>query len=122
MSLLRRSRFAPTVRLSRRRRLANLARNLWVLRRELWAIIRRKPPRRDPPIALTCIVCRHALTKPCRRGRDRHLVHWPDEADGLGGFKAGQLVEVRRQKPRGGAYDRDDQLRPLLNHGKPVFR
>ena len=119
---MKRSRFAPAVRLSRRRRFWNLARNLWVLRGELWSILRRKPPKREPGIALTCIVCRHELTKPCRRGRIRHVVRWPQEADGLGGFAAGQLVEVRRQKPRGGAFEHDDDLRPLLNHGKPVFR
>lgn len=119
---MKRSRFAPSVKLSRRRRLLNLTRNLWVLRGELWAILRRKQPKQEPGIALTCIVCRHPLTKPCRRGHARHVVRWPLEADGLGGFAAGQLIEVRRQKPRGGAFQQDDDFRPLLRNGEPVYR
>jgi hypothetical protein len=105
--IFRRSRFAPTVKLSRRRQLANLARNLWVLRRELWQIIRRKKPERDEGIALVCVACRHDLTKPCIRGRSKHLIRWPD---GVPGHEPGAYVEVRRQKPRSGQYEKDYDL------------
>lgn len=114
--------FEPSRKLSPGRKLVNVVRNLWFLRGELWAIIRRKRAKQEPGVALTCIVCRHDLTKPCRRGRTRHLVVWPESMDGVGDFTKGQLVEVRRQKPRSGRFQQDEELRPLLNHGEPVFR
>lgn len=118
MRLFRRSLFAPTRKLSRRRRALNLVRNVWFLRGELWAIVRKKKPERPTPTPLRCVACKHELTKPCRPGRARHLVRWPDDDSR---FKQGQLVEVRRQKPRGGQYDKDDDLRPMLKDGEPVF-
>ena len=113
--------FAPSVKLSRRRRALNLVRNVWVLRRELWALIRKKPTPEPEGIAVVCLACRHDLTKPCKRGRARHVIQWPEAMDGVGGFATGQLVEVRRQKPRGGSFDKDDALRPVMKRGKPVF-
>lgn len=110
MSILRRSRFAPSVKLSRRRQLANLARNLWVLRRELWNIIRRKKPERDEGVPVVCIACGHALTKPCIRGRWKHVIAWPD---GVPGHEPGTRVEIARQKPRGGQFEKDYNLEAM---------
>jgi hypothetical protein len=110
MSLLRRSRFQPSRRLSRRRQLLNIARNLWVLRGELWSIVRRKKPERDAGVALRCIACKHEITKPCIRGRTKHLVKWPA---GVPGFEEGAYVEVRRQKPHGGQFEKDYDLTEL---------
>jgi hypothetical protein len=110
MSIFRRSKFSPTKRLTRRRMLFNLVRNSWVLRRELWRLIRRKKDDRPAPIPLRCVSCKHELTKPCIRGRTKHLVKWPAEADGLGGHAAGTYVEIARQKPRSGQLDKDYDL------------
>lgn len=107
MSIFRRSRFSPTKQLSRRRRLVNLTRNVWILRGELWKILRRKQEEREPPITLRCVACRHELTKPCIRGRVKHVVKWPE---GAPGFETGQLVEIARQKPRGGSFEKDYDL------------
>jgi hypothetical protein len=88
----------------------NVVRNLWHLRRELWRIIRRKPVEQPEAIPLRCEACGHELTKPCRRGRWKHVIRWPE---GVAGHPAGTLVEVARQKPRGGEYRPDHDLRAL---------
>jgi hypothetical protein len=105
-----RSNLEAAQRLPRRRQLVNLARNLWFLRGELWAILRRKKDKRPPPVAVRCVACKHELTKPCIRGRVKHVIKWPA---GEPGFEAGQLVEVRRQKVRGGQYEKDYDLEAL---------
>lgn len=105
-----RSKLEVAHRLPRRRQLLNLVRNLWFARRELWAILRRKKEKRLPPIALRCVACKHELTKPCIRGRTKHVIKWPADQPG---FEPGQLVEVRRQKPRGGQYEKDYDLEAL---------
>jgi hypothetical protein len=97
-------------RLSRRRMALNLIRNLWFLRGELWGLLRRKKDERPAPIALRCVACKHELHKPCIRGRTKHVVKWPADVPG---FKEGQLVAVRRQKPRGGEYDKDYDFEAL---------
>lgn len=102
-----RPRMQPTVKLARRRQLWNLLRNLWVLRRELWRILRRKRDEQAEGIPVRCVACGHDLTKPCRRGRWKHVIRWPD---GVPGHEPGTLVEIARQKPRGGTYDRDYTL------------
>lgn len=116
-----RKRFKPTRKIPLWRKTLNLVRNVWVLRRELWRFIRRKEDKPEPGIPLLCLACRHDLTKPCKRGRARHVVQWPQAMDGVGGFATGQLVEVRRQKPRGGSFDKDEQLVPVMKDGGPVF-
>jgi hypothetical protein len=92
-----------------------LARNLWLLRRELVALILRRRPKEQPHWHVRCIRCGRELTKPCKPFSPCHVFKWPE---GVGEptidskrVKAGDLVYVRRQKPRSGQLRPDHELR-----------
>lgn len=75
------------------RKLLRLARNLWILRRQL---LQRYGLRRPQPIRtaeLRCLRCGRPLTKPCRPRHRAHTVKIPD------GFPAaGEIVYVAQTK------------------------
>ncbi len=100
------------------RKVWRLARNLVALRGELleWAAgayLNRKASK-SKPVAVTCIRCGHELTKPCKPGSPAHVFRWPEGPPGKVGNEIvhpGELVYVRRQKPRGGQIRPDYEMR-----------
>jgi hypothetical protein len=95
-----------------------IARNAWILRRDLVALILRRRPKTPAGDALICIRCRRPLTAPCKPRSPCHVFKWPAGADGvIDGQRVtpGTLVYVRRQKVRSGQRrpDTDMRLKPF---------
>lgn len=94
-------------------------RNVWVLRRELLALLFRRRAKPPAGTAIICIRCKRELTRPCKPFSPCHVFKWPE---GVGDaivdgrrIGAGTLVYARRQKPRYGQIrpDRDLRLKPF---------
>lgn len=84
--------------MTRRKKLLNLLRNLWLLRRELAERVglrRRRPPK---VAELRCLHCRRPLTKPCRPRHRAHVVRVP-EGFGTKSYPDGTLMYVSQTKP-----------------------
>lgn len=92
-------------------------RNVWILRRDLAAMLFRRLRRGEEtkPIRIVCRRCGNELTKPCAPGSPSHVFVWPQEAGEvtLNGkpVRPGMLVYARRQKPRQGQLRPDYELR-----------
>jgi hypothetical protein len=95
------------------------ARNVWLLRRELLALVFRRRPKEPEHVELRCIRCGRELTKPCKPMSPCHVFKWPEGIGEpvLNGQRVtpGTLVYVRRQKSRGGVFrpDQDIRLKPF---------
>lgn len=95
------------------------ARNVWILRRELFAIVFRRRPKQPDAHAVRCIRCHRELTAPCAPMSPCHVFKWPEGVGEpiLSGQRVtpGTLVYVRRQKPRAGQMrpDTDIRLKPF---------
>lgn len=90
-----------------------VARNAWLLRRDLVELFLRRRPKPPKGDALLCIRCRRPLTEPCKPLSPCHVFKWPDGPDGVidgQRVKPGTLVYVRRQKVRGGQRRPDTGL------------
>lgn len=100
------------------RKVWRFASNVVRMRRELlewWAgwYLKRKASK-SQPVQLRCIRCGHELTKPCKPGSPAHVFRWPEGPPAKIGEQlvhAGELVYVRRQKPRSGQMRPDYEFR-----------
>lgn len=94
-------------------------RNVWLLRRELFALVFRRRSKPPEAHAVRCIRCGRELTGPCKPMSPCHVFKWPEGAGEptISGQRVtpGTLVYVRRQKLRGGQLrpDRDIRLKPF---------
>src|SRR5581483_6574027 len=98
--------FRPARRTSAIVKPFRIARNVWVLRRELLALVLRRRPKPPKPLndsPLTCLRCGRTLDRACKPNRLAHVFVWPEGAgvvtiDGER-VEPGRRVYVRRQKP-----------------------